>query len=136
SIGVQDSVHDGISYFMAELRRLRDVIAEAERDAGPSLYLIDEMLRGTNAEERAVATRIVIERLLNTGAIGLVTTHDAATFNDARVARGVRHAHFQECFAPSDTGERMYFDYLLRPGPATSRNALRLLALVGITKPT
>jgi DNA mismatch repair ATPase MutS len=120
---------------MAELRRLKEVIAAAEVADAPALYLIDEMLRGTNAEERTVATRMIVERLINSPAIGVVTTHDATAFDAAPLAARVRHAHFHESFAPADagtSGERMYFDYQLQPGPATSKNALRLLALVGI----
>lgn len=138
SLRVQDSLADGMSYFMAEALRLRDIIfaAEAEADTMPPVvYLVDEILRGTNSEERAVATRFIVARLLQTPAIGIITTHDLGIFDAAEVAGHVRHAHFAERFAQRQEGERLVFDYRLREGPTTSTNALRLLALVGLTPP-
>jgi hypothetical protein len=136
SLRVQDSLADGMSYFMAEALRLRDIIFAAEAVADgvpPVVYLVDEILRGTNSEERAVATRFIVARLLQTPAIGIITTHDLGIFDAAEVADHVRHAHFAEKFTQHQEGERLVFDYRLRPGPTTSTNALRLLALVGLT---
>lgn len=134
SLRVQDSLADGMSYFMAEALRLRDIIfAAEERDSAPVLYLVDEILRGTNSEERAVATRLIVARLLETRAIGIITTHDLGVFDALERGDRVRHAHFAEKFVRDAEGERLVFDYRLRPGPTTSRNALRLLHLVGLT---
>lgn len=136
SIQVHDSLQQGLSYFMAEIRRLKVIIDAAEEapEVGtpPVLYLVDEILRGTNSEERAVAARIIIQRLLDSGAIGIVTAHDLAMFDAAPIAARVRHQHFAESVEQSPAGERLAFDYRLRPGPTTSRNALKLLAMVGI----
>jgi hypothetical protein len=136
SLRVQDSLADGMSYFMAEALRLRDIIFAAETEGDtmpPVVYLVDEILRGTNSEERAVATRFIVARLLRTPAIGIITTHDLGIFDAAEVAGHVRHAHFAEKFTQHQEGERLVFDYRLREGPTTSTNALRLLALVGLT---
>jgi hypothetical protein len=137
SLRVQDSLREGMSYFMAEALRLRDIIfaAEAARDGNraPVLYLVDEILRGTNSEERAVASRFIVARLLQTPAIGIITTHDLGMFDAVELAGHVRHAHFAERFSDHPNGERLVFDYKLREGPTTSTNALRLLALVGLT---
>ena len=136
SIQVSDSLPQGISYFMAELRRLKAIVDAAERPPGSNtptvLYLIDEMLRGTNSEERVVAARIVARRLLNGHAIGMITTHDLSILEDAELTPHLQHHHFREVFERSGEHETMRFDYQLHPGPATSRNALRLLALVGL----
>jgi len=139
SLRVQDSLADGVSYFMAEALRLRDIIfaAEASSDgaAPPVVYLVDEILRGTNSEERGVASRFIVARLLDTPAIGIITTHDLGIFDDAKLAERVHHAHFAEKFSQHAEGERLVFDYRLRDGPTTSTNALRLLALIGLTPP-
>jgi DNA mismatch repair ATPase MutS len=132
---VDDSLADGISRFMAELLRVRAVV-EAARDreggAPPVLYLLDEMLQGTNTAERRVAARAVLRHLLAVGAIGGVTSHDL-TLTDAPDLEPRRRAfHFRERVEPSAEGTRLHFDYVLRPGVATTRNALRLLEAVGL----
>lgn len=135
SIRIRDSLPDGISYFMSEVLCLRDIVVAAEATDGPPvLYLVDEVLRGTNSEERAVAVRIIVRRLLNTHAIGVLTTHDLDIFNMPELADSVRHAHFSENFTADGAADRLVFDYRLRPGPTTARNALTLLALVGLSK--
>jgi hypothetical protein len=135
SIQVHDSLHEGISYFMAELRRLKSIIDAAAvggANERPALYLIDEILRGTNSEERAVAARTILERLLATNAIGIITSHDLAMFAAPALTPYIDHHHFRETIDAAPDGDRMRFDYRLHDGPATSSNALRLLALVGI----
>ena len=137
SLRVQDSLAGGMSYFMAEALRLRDIVFEAEvsRDGAhaPLMYLVDEILRGTNSEERAVAARFIVARLLETRAIGAITTHDLGVFDVPELRGRLHHAHFAERFEQSASDERLIFDYRLRPGPATSRNALRLLQLIGLS---
>jgi DNA mismatch repair ATPase MutS len=80
-----------------------------------------------------VATRFIVARLLQTPAIGIITTHDLGIFEAAEISDRVRHAHFAEQFREVDGAERLVFDYRLREGPTTSTNALRLLALIGLT---
>jgi DNA mismatch repair ATPase MutS len=137
SLRVQDSLAGGMSYFMAEALRLRDIVfaAEASGHGGhPSvMYLVDEILRGTNSEERAVAARYIVARLLETPAIGAITTHDLGVFDVPELKDRLQHSHFAERFNEGEAGERLVFDYRLRPGPATSRNALRLLKLIGLS---
>ena len=135
SLRVQDSLADGISYFMAEALRLRDIVFASEHSeagAPPVLYLVDEILRGTNSEERAVASRFIVARLLNTPAIGAITTHDLGVFDVPEIAQHARHTHFAEQFTGAGDEKRLTFDYHLRPGPATSRNALQLLSMIGL----
>lgn len=134
SIRVQDSLERGVSYFMAELQRLKLVVdAASERDAAaPVLYLLDEMLHGTNSVERSIAARHVLGRLVDAGAIGAVTTHDLALADGPPLAARARQVHFTEQFTREDGQPRMWFDYVLREGPASSRNALKLLELVGL----
>ncbi|HEX6642080.1 MAG TPA: hypothetical protein VF215_13260 [Thermoanaerobaculia bacterium] len=139
SLRVQDSLAEGISYFMAEALRLRDIVFAAEErtdDGTPAvLYLVDEILRGTNSEERAVASRFIVARLLKTTAIGAITTHDLGVFDVPEIAEHARHAHFAEQFTGEGEARRLTFDYRLRPGPTTSSNALQLLSLIGLAEP-
>jgi hypothetical protein len=137
SIRVQDSLERGVSYFMAELQRLKDIVDAAERAAatpsGPALlFLLDEILHGTNTAERQVAARLVVLRLVGCGAIGAVSTHDLSLAASPAVAACARQVHFTEQFTDGPDGPRMTFDYRLRPGLATSTNALKLLQLVGL----
>jgi hypothetical protein len=132
SIRVVDSLEHGVSFFLAELRRLHRIV-EAARRSGPRLcYLLDEVLQGTNTGERQVAARRVIRHLVGCGSIGAVTTHDlslAATPELEAIARAV---HFTETVVQDGARPQMTFDYRLRPGVATSSNALRLMAIVGL----
>ena len=132
SIRVQDSLSRGVSYFMAELQRLKQVVDAAEASPGHFLFLLDEILHGTNTGERRIAARRVIAHLVGTGALGAVTTHDLDLLGEALEPLAVP-VHFTEQFLTDELGgERMTFDYLLRPGLATSTNALKLMALVGL----
>jgi ABC-type multidrug transport system fused ATPase/permease subunit len=131
SIRVHDSLEHGLSYFMAALARLKGVLDRARRrdDGRIVLYLLDEILQGTNTGERAIAVRGVARHLLEAGAIGVMTTHDLGLAAEEPLNTAGRLAHFTELVDEHGT---MTFDYRLRPGLATSRNALRLMRLIGI----
>lgn len=138
SMRVQDSLEEGVSYFMAALRRLKLLVSEAERarTGGPMLlYLLDEILQGTNTAERQVAVRRIMAHLLELPAIGAITTHDLELASAPELADRCRAVHFSEGVSAAGEGVRLSFDYTLRPGVATSRNALRLLQLVGLGEP-
>ena len=131
SIRVQDSLELGLSYFMAALARLKGIVDAAERgrEGRVVLYLLDEILQGTNSMERSIAVRGILRHLLDAGAIGAMTTHDLALIEVPPFDRSGRLVHFTESV---DEAGSMSFDYRLRPGPATSRNALRLMQLIGL----
>jgi hypothetical protein len=131
SIRVQDSLEQGLSYFMAALARLKGVLDRARdpREGRVVLYLLDEILQGTNTGERAIAVRGVARHLLDAGAIGVMTTHDLGLAGEEPLDTTARLVHFTELV---DEHGGMTFDYRLRPGLATSRNALRLMRLIGI----
>jgi DNA mismatch repair ATPase MutS len=116
---------------MAALGRLKAVVdsAEHERPGRVLLYLLDEILQGTNSAERAIAVRAVTRHLLESGAIGALTTHDLTLAAEEPLRTAARAVHFTETI---DDGGNMSFDYRLRPGVATSRNALRLMKMIGI----
>jgi hypothetical protein len=131
SIRVTDSLELGLSYFMAALARLKGVVDAAERPRHGRilLYLLDEILQGTNSAERSIAVRAVARHLLDAGAIGAMTTHDLSLADQDPLKTSARLVHFTETVDEHGT---MRFDYRLRPGVATSRNALRLMQMIGI----
>jgi hypothetical protein len=134
SILVEDSLVDGVSFFLAELKRVRQVVDAADQahaEGRTLLYLLDEVLRGTNSQERQVAVRRVLLHLLRQGAIGAVSTHDLQIAEIPELADAVRPVHFRETLHPGGDPP-MTFDYEMRPGVATTTNALRLMELVGL----
>ena len=134
SVHVADSLAAGVSFFMAGLHRLKQVVDAAEMSTAPPgpgvLYLLDEILQGTNSAERRIAARTVLRKLLASGAIGAVTTHDLALADAEDLVVRAVPVHFTE--SVGDGNEGLTFDYRLRTGIATSTNALRLLELVGL----
>jgi MutS domain V len=127
SIRINDSLHEGASRFYAEITRLRDVVALA--DQGPVLFLLDELLNGTNSHDRRIGAEGVVRGLVRRNAIGLVTTHDLAL---AAIADSLKpHAanmHFEDHL---EAGV-MTFDYRIRPGVVEKSNALELMRAVGL----
>lgn len=137
SMRIDDSLARGVSYFLAEVQRLKQVVdgIDAAADGGPALgcYLLDEILQGTNTAERTTAARAVLRHLAGRRAIGACSTHDLALARDPELSTVARNVHFQETIATAPDGTTtMTFDYLLREGVATSTNALRLMAAMGL----
>jgi hypothetical protein len=129
SMRVQDSLERGVSYFYAEVQRIRAVLDAARANRGRTLFLLDELLLGTNTRERQIASREILRLLLETEAIGAVTTHDLslASIADEPWAK-VRNVHFRDRL---ENG-RMTFDYRMREGVVDTSNALRVLAEAGV----
>lgn len=135
SMRVQDSLEQGVSYFMAALKRLAFVVsgARATGAADPIwLYLLDEVLQGTNTAERQIAVRHILAHLLTLRAIGVVTTHDLELAECEELSTHYQPVHFAEGVDHEDGDIRLTFDYRLQPGVASSRNALKLVRLVGL----
>jgi hypothetical protein len=131
SIRVSDSLMGGISHFYAELGKLKTVV-DATAAGEPVLFLLDEILHGTNSRERQIGARWVLSQLLQCGALGAVSTHDMALCQlPDELMQRVSLVHFRE----SVQNGKMTFDYLLRPGPVTSGNALRLMQIIGLDVP-
>jgi hypothetical protein len=129
---VEDSIDRGVSFFMAELLRLKSVV-DAARVANdqPVLYLLDEILQGTNTAERQIASRRVMRALAKSHAIGAVSSHDLELFESDDVRDLAIPVHFAEQFRQQANPPEMTFDYRLRDGIATSTNALALMELLG-----
>jgi hypothetical protein len=141
SMRVDDSLAEGVSLFMAELLRIKGIVEAAgigrgdHPDGRPVLYLLDEILHGTNTAERRVAARGVVRHLVAAGAIGAVSSHDLELAGAPDLAAAAHTVHFREHVevrADGHPGTRLTFDYRLREGIATTRNALKLLDAVGL----
>jgi len=128
SIRVNDSLADNKSRFYAEISRLRDIV-DLARAGQPTLFLLDELLSGTNSHDRRIGAAAVIQGLVERGAIGLVTTHDLALAEiTATLGERARNVHFEDHI---ENGE-IHFDYHLRAGVVERSNALELMRAVGL----
>lgn len=129
---VEDSLAHGVSFFLAELKRLKQVVDAADCGTDrPVLYLLDEMLQGTNTAERQIASRRVLHHLTATSAIGAVSSHDLTLIAESELGISAVTVHFSEQFDEREGVAGMTFDYRLRPGLATSSNALALMEMLG-----
>jgi DNA mismatch repair ATPase MutS len=131
TLRIQDSLQEGRSRFYAEISRIREV-ADLAAGPTPALFLLDELLHGTNSHDRAVGAAGVLQALVDRGAIGLVTTHDLALTAIADQFGGrAANVHFDDRFE----GGTIAFDYVMKPGPVTHSNALALMRAVGLEVP-
>lgn len=128
-IRVNDSVVDGISYFYAEVKRLKALLDALQADANlPLFFLIDEIFRGTNNRERLIGSKAYIQALANGHGVGLISTHDLELVSLADEIPTIRNLHFREYIANGV----MIFDYILREGPCPTTNALMIMRLAGL----
>jgi DNA mismatch repair ATPase MutS len=122
-----DSLADHQSRFYAEIRRLKQVVDLAS--SAQTMFLLDELLSGTNSHDRRIGAEGLLRGLLERGAIGLTTTHDLAlTEIVASMGGKARNVHFEDQF---ESGS-MKWDYRLRQGPIEKGNALELMRAVGL----
>jgi hypothetical protein len=136
TLRVEDSLQAGHSRFYAEILRIRDIVqtardAASPRDGSPRtmLFLLDEILHGTNSYDRRIGAEAIVRALAQLGAIGLVTTHDLAlTELPARLGTIGANMHFEDRLEDG----RMTFDYRMRPGVVEHSNALALMRAVGL----
>jgi hypothetical protein len=128
SIRVTDSLQAHVSHFYAEITRLRKILDLTEHTT-PVLFLLDEILHGTNSHDRKIGALGMIDALLERGAIGLVTTHDLAltTFPDG-IGPRIHNVHFQDYLEDG----KIHFDYKLREGVVKKSNALELMRSIGL----
>jgi MutS domain V len=129
SLAINDSLAEGKSKFLAEVERLRDLLALARDKPGESLFLIDEVFSGTNSLDRRVAAEAVLRGLLAAGAIGALSTHDLALAELAEIAEmSGRNVHM----ASPDENDPLGFDYLLKTGVNRTTNGLAIVRLLGL----
>ncbi|HXN98466.1 MAG TPA: hypothetical protein VN881_05290 [Candidatus Acidoferrales bacterium] len=128
SVCVLDSLQGGISRFYAEITRLK-VIADLTNGPLPVLFLLDELLQGTNSHDRRIGAEAVVRNFLERGAVGLLTTHDLALAEIA-VAMGATAANFH--FEDHLEDGKLRFDHRLSPGIVQTSNALQLMRSIGL----
>ncbi|MFV8782004.1 MutS-related protein [Microbulbifer sp. SA54] len=138
SMHVKDSLKDGVSYFMAELGRVKVIIDAVRRvryGEPPVLFLLDEILKGTNGSEREVAVVSILSELCKFGALGALTTHDVSIASSKCLDKFTSRIFFEEKYTDGsgmlDDGS-VSFDYRAKPGIVKNTNALKLLNLVGV----
>lgn len=131
TLRIQDSLQEGRSRFYAEISRVR-ALTDLAGGSPPLLFLLDELFHGTNSHDRVVGAAGVLRALVESGAAGLVTTHDLAVtaVADALTPQAV-NVHFDDRFEGGD----IVFDYRMKPGPVTHSNAVALMRAVGLSVP-
>jgi DNA mismatch repair ATPase MutS len=136
SLLVNDSLQEGHSRFYAEIEKLGRICVLAEscadgesKSSGGVMFLLDELLQGTNSKDRLVGAEGVVRALVEAGAIGMVTTHDLALAEMEGLAPGaMRNMHFQDEIVDG----KMLFDFTLREGVAMKSNGVELMRLIGL----
>lgn len=125
---VHDSLQHGASLFYQVISRIKSVV-ECSGNSPPLLFLLDEILQGTNSQDRRVGADGIIRQLIDRGAVGLVTTHDLAlTDIVSTMEHRARNVHFEDHLVDG----RMTFDFQLRPGVVQKSNALELMRMIGL----
>jgi len=128
-IRVTDSVTDGYSYFYAEVKRLRALLdALAEPDQWPIFFLVDEIFKGTNNRERLIGSRSYMRAMVGRNCVGAISTHDLELVKLADVVPQVKNYHFRE----EVINGCLVFDYILRSGPCSTTNALKIMQMEGL----
>jgi DNA mismatch repair ATPase MutS len=128
SMRIEDSLADNTSSFYAEIKRIKQLFDFIE-DKKEVFYLLDELLRGTNSQDRHEGVKIIIQRLHNTNASGIIATHDLGL-----VEMQSKFPHFIECycFDSTITDDTLYFDYKIKKGVSSSFSATTLMKNLGI----
>jgi DNA mismatch repair ATPase MutS len=132
TLKVEDSLQAGHSRFYTEILRIKAIV-DVARGQPPLLFLLDEILHGTNSFDRRIGAEAIVRALVADGAIGLVTTHDLALTElvgtlGAVPGRGAANMHFEDRLVDG----RMVFDYRMRPGVVEHSNALALMRAIGL----
>lgn len=125
---VSDNLEKSISSFYAELLRIKDIVTSS-KGGTQVFFLLDEIFKGTNSQDRHLGAKFLINQLIRDGAIGMVSTHDLELGELEKSSRGeIKNYHFQEYYKNNE----IHFDYKLRRGISTTRNALYLIRMAGI----
>lgn len=127
SMRTQDDLEESVSSFYAELKRLKQLIGQID-EVRPTLFMIDEVLKGTNSDDRHKGATALIKQLNKTNAFGFVSTHDIVLGNMTNELAGVKNYSFNSTI----TGNEIHFNYKLTPGLCKSFNATKLMQLMGI----
>ncbi|MGH4122946.1 MAG: MutS-related protein [Clostridium sp.] len=125
-----DNLEKNISSFYAELLRIKKLVSATENKA-PIFFLLDEIFKGTNSIDRHTGAKVLVSKLSNENALGFVSTHDLELGEIENTNVKVKNYHLREYYKD----DKLYFDYKLRPGVSTTRNALYLMKMAGLEIP-
>ena len=128
SMRTTDSLSSNESYFYAELKRLR-ILKQKLQEGENLFFLLDEILKGTNSEDKSQGSKIFIDKLINLGGTGMIATHDLSLGELEEIYPGII---MNKCIEVDIDGEKINFDYILRDGIAKNRNAVLLMRQMGI----
>lgn len=123
----KDNLEESISSFYAEILRIK-ILIEAAQKGEKVFYLLDEIFKGTNSRDRHEGAKVLINQLVNNGAMGLVSTHDLELCDLEQTRNWLKNYNFQEYYEDS----KIKFDYKLREGKSKTQNAVHLMKLAGI----
>lgn len=128
SICILDSLSGGVSRFYAEIHRVK-LISDLAAGSVPVLFLLDELLSGTNSHDRLAGSEFIVRSLMERNAIGIVSTHDLAlTRIPEEMGSRAANCHFEDRFEDG----QLIFDYKLKPGVVKTSNALLLMRSIGL----
>lgn len=125
-----DNLEKNISSFYAELLRIKKLVTATE-DRTPIFFLLDEIFKGTNSIDRHTGAKVLVAKLSTENALGFVSTHDLELGDIENTNKKVKNYHLREYYKD----DKLYFDYKLRPGVSTTRNALYLMKMAGLEIP-
>lgn len=125
-----DNLEKNISSFYAELLRIKKLVTATESKT-PIFFLLDEIFKGTNSIDRHTGAKILVAKLSNENALGFVSTHDLELGDIEKTNKRVKNYHLKEYYKD----DKLYFDYKLRTGVSTTRNALYLMKMAGLEIP-
>jgi DNA mismatch repair ATPase MutS len=128
SMNPSDNIHENTSYFQAEIIRLKGLLDSINQE-NTSLLLLDEILRGTNSQDKKEGTRLFLEKIANLNCIGIVATHDVDISNLRQESSDIFAAYY---FESTVEGGELKFDYKLREGVCLTPNATSLMRNYGI----
>ena len=128
SLAVRDSLLDGISRFFAEINRLKLALS-APPEGAPVLFLVDELLSGTNSNDRRVAGEVILRELIGRGAVGFLSTHDLA-LTELPTLDNLPGANMH--MGSEDDSNPLSFDYILKPGVTRQSSALAIARMAGV----
>jgi hypothetical protein len=128
SMRTTDSLSNNESYFYAELKRLKTLKLRVEKGE-PILFILDEILKGTNSADKSLGSKLFLRRMVELGATGLIATHDTSLGEMEKDHPGVI---INKCFEIEIDGDSIKFDYILQDGITHKMNAAFLMKQMGI----
>ncbi|PHM58790.1 recombination and DNA strand exchange inhibitor protein [Xenorhabdus sp. KK7.4] len=126
-----DSLHQGLSYFMSEVLQIKELITRVKQSGLQPIYLLDELLKGTNERERNMAIIAILKKLCAQQAMGMITTHSTILATDSDLQPLSRNIYFEETI-DDKSPDKIFFSYRLKEGISHQTNAIKLFRMLGV----